>query len=130
MGRLKRRTELYLPVAERVVREGFGAPTLADIEALARTKTEAALNVLAAIMLRETANAFARVAAANAILDRGWGKPVQPLATDKAPLELLHRIERVIVHPDHSTAIADEIDEAEQAPEASQDILPQEKKLQ
>ncbi|MDA9536161.1 hypothetical protein ACM41_07735 [Bradyrhizobium sp. CCBAU 21362] len=129
MGRLKRRTELYLPVAERVVREGFGAPTLADIEALARAKTEAALNVLAAIMLRETANAFARVAAANAILDRGWGKPVQPLATDKAPLELLHRIERVIVHPDHSSPIADEMGEAE-LQEASQSILPPEKKLQ
>ncbi|MGY3391565.1 hypothetical protein ACVWW6_004156 [Bradyrhizobium sp. USDA 3311] len=92
-------------------------------------RREAALNVLAAIMLRETANAFAHVAAANAILDRGWGKPVQPLTTDNAPLELLHRIERVIVHPDHSSAIADEIDEAE-PPEASQSILPPEKKLQ
>ncbi|UPK38483.1 hypothetical protein IVB18_15295 [Bradyrhizobium sp. 186] len=48
------------------------------------------------------------MAAANAILDRGWGKPVQPLATDKAPRELLHRIERVIVHPDDPSLTTDE----------------------
>jgi hypothetical protein len=78
MPKFRRRTELHLPVAQHVATEAFRAPTLADIETLARAKTEAALNVLAAIMFRETANAFARVAAANAILDRGWGKPVQP----------------------------------------------------
>jgi len=85
--------------------------------------------VLAAIMLRETTNAFARVTAANAIPDRSWGKPVQPLATDEGPLELLHRIERVIVHPEHSSTIAEQIDDAE-PPEASQLISPSEKKLQ
>jgi hypothetical protein len=113
MTKFRRRTELHLPVAEHVVREGFRAPTLADIETLARAKTEAALNVLAAIMFRETANAFARVAAANAILDRGWGKPVQLLATDARPRELLQRIERIIVHPDHPSITNNETSDPE-----------------
>jgi hypothetical protein len=45
----------------------------------------------------------ARVSAANAILDRGWGKPPQALQNgDDGALELIHRIERVIVHPDEA----------------------------
>jgi hypothetical protein len=63
-------------------------------------------------MLRETANAFARVAAANAILDRGWGRPVQPLATDQGPIELLTRIERVIVHPDNPSQVVNQVERA------------------
>jgi hypothetical protein len=73
MNKLKRRTELYLSVAQHVVGEGFRTPSLADIESLARAKTEAAINVLAAIMFRETANAFARVAAADANSRPGLG---------------------------------------------------------
>jgi hypothetical protein len=42
----------------------------------------------------------ARVSAANAILDRGWGKATQPLEKGgDSPFELIHRIERVIVRP-------------------------------
>jgi hypothetical protein len=63
---------LYQPVAQQITSEDFMAPTLADIQELARSKTESAINVLSVIMLRETANAFARVAAAKALLDRGW----------------------------------------------------------
>lgn len=66
--------------------------------------------MLSAIMLRETTNAFARVPAANAILDRGWGRPLQPLATNHGPMELLYRIERVIVHPDNPSAAPDRIE--------------------
>ncbi|MGY8706366.1 hypothetical protein RAD16_11565 [Bradyrhizobium sp. 18BD] len=97
------------------------APTLAQIRTLARSKTEAAINVLAAIMFRETANAFARVAAANALLAWGWGKPVQPLAADEGPLEMIHRIERVIVHPNQPPALTNEINDREalQAPQAA-----------
>src|SRR4051794_35080433 len=111
MTKVKRGTALSLPVARYVAGEGFRAPTLADVEALARDKTEAALNVLATVMIRQTANPFARVAAAKAILDRAWGKPIQPLATDRSPLELIHRIERVLVNPEHSEAIAYQGDE-------------------
>jgi hypothetical protein len=43
------------------------------------------------------------VSAANAILDRGWGKATQPLESgDDGVLELIHKIERVIVYPENS----------------------------
>jgi len=112
MTRLRRRIPLYQPVAQQITSEDFMAPTLADIQELARSKTESAINVLSVIMLRETANAFARVAAAKALLDRGWGRPVQPLSTDQGPLELLTRIERVIVHPEYSSPVVNEDEEA------------------
>ncbi len=53
-------------------------------------------------MRSKDATAAARVTAANAILDRGWGKATQPLESgDDGALELIHRIERVIVHPEN-----------------------------
>jgi len=61
-----------------------------------------AINVLVGVMRSKDATAAARVSAANAILDRGWGKTVQPLQNgDDGALELIHRIERVIVHPEN-----------------------------
>jgi Family of unknown function (DUF5681) len=51
-----------------------------NLRRLARERTVEALETLAKIMLNEKAAAAARVAAAQAILDRGWGKPVQPTA--------------------------------------------------
>ncbi len=99
MTRFRRRTQLGLPVTQHVPSENLKIPTLPDIQSIARDRTEAALNVLSAIMNRETANAFARVAAAKELLERGWGRPVQPLATDAGPIEFVHKIERVIVHP-------------------------------
>jgi hypothetical protein len=71
-----------------------------EIRSLARSHTRTALNVLVAVMRNTKATPPARVAAANALLDRGWGKPTQSLANDDNALELIHRIERVIVHPD------------------------------
>jgi hypothetical protein len=68
---------------------------------LARGHTKTALNVLVGIMRSKDATAAARVSAANAILDRGWGKATQPVGNDDGPLELIHRIERVIVHPEN-----------------------------
>lgn len=51
-------------------------------------------------MNRPDANDAARVSAANSLLDRGWGKPTQPLSGDEEnPLTLIHKIERVIVRP-------------------------------
>jgi len=72
-----------------------------EIRSLARSHTRKALNVLVAVMRHPNATPAARVAAANAILDRGWGKATQPLeGSNDGALELIHRIERVIVHPD------------------------------
>jgi hypothetical protein len=68
--------------------------TLIEIRSLARSHTRTALNVLVGIMRSKDATAAARVSAANAILDRGWGKATQTVETgDDSPLELIHRIE-------------------------------------
>jgi HEAT repeat protein len=76
--------------------------TLTEIRSLARSHTRSAITVLARIMRSKDATAAARVSAANALLDRGWGKAAQPLQNgDDGALELIHRIERVIVHPEH-----------------------------
>jgi hypothetical protein len=51
-----------------------------EIRSLARAHTEKAVNVLVGIMNQTKAPPAARVAAANSILDRGWGKSTQPIA--------------------------------------------------
>jgi hypothetical protein len=53
------------------------AKTPTEIRSLARKHTEAALNTLAGIMNQSEAPPAARVAAANVLLDRGWGKAPQ-----------------------------------------------------
>ena len=50
--------------------------TLTEIRSLARSHTRCAINVLVGVMRSKDATAAARVLAANAILDRGWGKTV------------------------------------------------------
>jgi hypothetical protein len=55
-----------------------------DLRELARQHTEAALATLADIC-QNGENESARVAAANAILDRGWGKPAVPIAGPDIP---------------------------------------------
>jgi hypothetical protein len=54
------------------------AKTPTDIRSLARGHTQTAINVLAGIMSQTDAPASSRVAAAEALLNRGWGKPTQP----------------------------------------------------
>ena len=79
------------------------AKALTSVRSLARSHTRTAITVLAKIMRSEDATPAARVSAANALLDRGWGKATQPLGGgDDGALELIHRIERVIVHPENS----------------------------
>jgi hypothetical protein len=78
------------------------AKSLTEIRSLARSHTRTALNVLVGIMRSKDATAAARVSAANAILDRGWGKAPQAIENgDDGALEVIHRIERVIVHPEN-----------------------------
>ncbi len=77
------------------------ARSLMEIRSLARSHTRTAVNVLVGIMRCKDATPAARVSAANAILDRGWGKASQPVGNgEEGALELIHRIERVIVHPE------------------------------
>ena len=71
----------------------------AQIKALARKHSKSAIKVLAGIMNQADGPATARVSAAQALLDRGWGKAAQPIAGDEDGLPILGRVERVIVDP-------------------------------
>ena len=51
------------------------AKTPTDIRSLARSHTQLANRTLVGIAAQRTAPQSARVAAATALLDRGWGKP-------------------------------------------------------
>lgn len=57
-------------------------PTL-EIRSLARAHTETAINTLAHIMRSSDAPPSARVAAAQGLLDRGWGKAEQTLKVER-----------------------------------------------
>jgi hypothetical protein len=75
-----------------------GRPKLPEdvkhVRELARQYTETAVSALVEVM--EGGSGPARVAAANAILDRGWGKAPQPITgEDGGPVELVGRIELV-----------------------------------
>ncbi|MCP3476997.1 hypothetical protein NLM33_43345 [Bradyrhizobium sp. CCGUVB1N3] len=84
-------------VAKRTCR----SRTLTEIRSLARSHTKTAVNVLVGIMRSNDATPAARVSAANAILDRGWGKVVQgDESVEDGMLQLIHRIERIIVLPE------------------------------
>lgn len=50
-----------------------------DIRSLARSHTKTAISTLAGIMREPDSPAAARVAAAIALLDRGWGRPQQTM---------------------------------------------------
>src|SRR5690348_215666 len=68
--------------------------TLTEIRSLARSHTRTAINALVGVMKAKDATHAARVSAATAILDRGWGRPPQALENgDNGALELIHRIE-------------------------------------
>jgi hypothetical protein len=55
--------------------------TPTDIRSLARSYTEMAIQTLAGVAQNGQSES-ARVAAAEAILSRGWGKPTQPVDGD------------------------------------------------
>src|ERR1700736_1880313 len=91
-GRIRAKRKLQMPKSKTII----------EIRSLARSHTRTALNVLVGIMRSKDATAAARVSAANAILDRGWGKAPQAIENgDAGALEVIHRIERVIVHPEN-----------------------------
>ena len=68
---------------------------------MARAHTESALNVLAGIMNQYEAPPAARVSAATALLDRGWGKPSQAITGDDEldPIRVIQEIRRTLVNP-------------------------------
>jgi HEAT repeat protein len=63
-----------------------------DLRSLARSHTRRAINGLLQVLEDEDAAPSARVAAANALLERGWGKPVSTndgMRTDDRPFSEL-----------------------------------------
>jgi hypothetical protein len=81
------------------------AKTLTDIRSKARAHTDAALNCLVGIVNQSEAPPAARVAAANSLLDRGWGKPAQPIDGDGegGPIAI-QAIVRKIIDPKSGSA--------------------------
>ena len=52
---------------------------IADVKQLAREASKDAIDTLISVMKNETAPVAARVTAAQAVLDRGWGRPSQTI---------------------------------------------------
>ena len=72
-----------VPVRRPAARKTSKARTLTEIRSVARSHTRTAISVLVGIMRSDDATPAARVSAANAILDRGWGKAAHPLENAK-----------------------------------------------
>jgi hypothetical protein len=100
-------------LARAAARRALKQRTLTEIKSVARTHTNVAMRALVQIAGDKNAPAHARVLAANALLDRGWGKPLQTIASeDDKPLQFVHRIERVIVHPGDNVTMQAVIEES------------------
>ena len=80
------RKEQPMPGKEKPFQKGQsgnpgGRPkVLGDVQELARQRSPEAINTLVKIMQNEKAPPAARVVAANSLLDRGYGKPTQPIS--------------------------------------------------
>lgn len=80
-----------------------GRPSIVkEIQELARAKSPAALNTLVAIHEDVAAPAAARVAAANSILDRAFGKAPQAVTGEGGEGPVLASIKVEFVRPDGS----------------------------
>jgi hypothetical protein len=71
---------------------------LGHIASLARSHTKQAVRVLAGIMNEPTLQPMARVAAAKALLDRGWGKPKEMHHSEVDDNRTLLKVVNEIVH--------------------------------
>ena len=92
------------------------AKTPTDIRSLARSHTETAVRTLAGIMNEARAPASARVSAAIALLDRGWGKPEQSL-------DITHKRELREYSDAELLAIIDSGGEGDPAPKKAKEEL-------
>lgn len=69
---------------------------IGHVRELARQHTEEAIRTLAAIMTDKGAKETARVAAAEALLDRGWGKAPQEMKIDSTQTVTVANLEDII----------------------------------
>jgi hypothetical protein len=88
----------------------------ARLRSLAREQTEQALNIIIGIMNASSTSDRDRLMAAFGILDRGWGKPTQPV-TPELPAQIVARkLTYEIVHveqPEPSQSEARHPDESD-----------------
>ncbi len=74
--------------------QGSAADQIMGIRDLARQYTRAAVDTLVSVMENADAPAAARIAAANSLLDRGWGKATQYVQEGENPYDALSLTER------------------------------------
>ena len=74
--------------------QGSTADQIIDVRDAARQHTKAAIETLVSVMGNADAPAAARIAAANGILDRGWGKATQYVQEGENPYDALSLTER------------------------------------
>ncbi len=78
-ARLLKNVEVQNRIAEL---QGRDAKQIIDVRELARECTKEAVETLKSVMQDKAAPQSSRVAAANGILDRGWGKAVQHIEAE------------------------------------------------
>jgi hypothetical protein len=87
---------------------------LAEVRELARAHTTSALNTLVEIVKNKKAPPAARIAAANSILDRGYGKATQFIAGDDEMPPVMNHVRVSFVKADGIET--DDLDEATKSP--------------
>ncbi len=90
-----------MPVGRRFKKGQSGNPggrpkVIAEVRDLAREQTDKAVKTLISIMDNSKAADAARAAAANSLLDRGWGRPAQVVSGDP---ENPHKLVVEIIDP-------------------------------
>ena len=74
------------------------AKEIVDIRSLARVHTATCIRTLASIVTQPKAPPAARVAAAAQLLDRGWGKALQPHGGDDGKGDIQVVIRQIVSH--------------------------------
>src|SRR4051812_8160729 len=76
-----------------------------DLRSLARGHTELCIKVLAGMVSQEAVSPAARVAAANILLDRGWGKPPQAHTVENGDEEIRVIFRHIVEGSDLQSAL-------------------------
>ena len=78
--------------------------TEVDIRSMARTYSRSMIAVLVSVARQKTAQPGARVAAANSVLERGWGKAPQAVTVD-GEADIKITIRHILEHVDEKPVI-------------------------
>ena len=93
-GRLSKNVEVQNRIAEL---QGSTAKQITDVRDAARQHTRAAVETLVSVMEDRKAPHSARVAAANSLLDRGWGKATQHTEAEISVYDSLSLTEKQVL---------------------------------